>query len=140
MKKDFIVNKEDMNSNEELKKEQKRLRKEKFCIFASAVFLLGTISVSLYNNHKDDVNIESTSSTDSLDNSNDIENTSNINNESEQLYGIVGYKPIFEIRPYTHIDETGEHTDYEQVIVDYEPIYGYISDSSIENEHSSKTK
>lgn len=51
------------------------------------------------------------------------------------------YKPIYEEQFICYEDENGIIcADHCQVIVGYEPIYGYVSDSSIENEHSSKTK
>lgn len=119
-KKDFIVNKEDMNNNEESKKEQKRSRIEKFCIFASAAVLLGSLTGIALNNNKynDDVRIESTSS----------EKTSGT---------IIGYNYKSEM---VIIDVKDGVPIYKKVTVKI-PIYDdEILDSSIENEHSSKIK
>lgn len=140
--KDFIVEMKDNQKELVTEKRKKQTGIIKYCVFASSVVLFGAITgISLNNNkYKDDVNIESTSSTNSLDNSNDIENTSNINNESEQLYGIVGYKPIYKEQIVHYEDENRKWEECRTVIVGYEPIYGYISDSSLETKHLSKTK
>ena len=119
-----IVENEDMNNEEEFltEKKQKRTGIRKYCIFASTLVLFGTVAgISLNKNIKikDDVNIESTSSTNSLVSSNDIENTSNINSQSEQIHVILDLREEKTIYIYTK-NTDGKHVEVPKIgIVTY---------------------